>query len=239
MELIVPASHESKNTPREHLESFYKTFDHVKNKKFDGFIITGAPVETLDFENVNYWPELVTILDWAKNHVYSTMFICWAAQAGLYHYYGVPKHPVAQKISGVFTHVLNNRYIPLVRGFDDRFHAPHSRHTEVRRQDIAGKGDLEIIAESEVAGVYIVSNSDGRRIFVTGHAEYDPMTLRDEYVRDVKRGDNPPIPRNYFPEDDPKGDPIIRWRSHAHLLFSNWLNYYVYQTTPYDLETIT
>ena len=239
VELILTSTHESKNTPREHLEIFYKSFEEIKDRKFDGFIITGAPVENMAFEEVDYWPEMKKIMNWAKNHVFSTLFICWAAQAGLYHYYGVPKHPVVQKVSGVFSHVVNHRHVPLVRGFDDRFHAPHSRHTEVRRQDMEGKADLEIISESEVAGVYIVTSKDGRQVFVTGHAEYDPMTLRDEYVRDVKRGDNPPVPRNYFPEDNPASEPIIRWRSHAHLLFSNWLNYYVYQATPYDLEAIS
>ena len=238
VELIHPSTHESKNTPREHLDVFYQTFDHVKDKKFDGLIITGAPVETMDFEKVNYWPEMVAIMEWAKQHVFSTLFICWAAQAGLYHHYGVPKHPVAEKISGVFSHQISSRHVPLIRGFDDRFYAPHSRHTEIRQEDLKGKDDLIILAESEAAGIYIVINRNGRRVFVTGHAEYDPMTLRDEYQRDIKNGENPPMPRNYFPEDDPTQSPIIKWRGHAHLLFSNWLNYYVYQATPYDLEAI-
>lgn len=238
IELMLPESHESKNTPREHLKSFYKTFDDVKSKKFDGFIITGAPVENMDFEEVDYWPEMVKIMEWAKKHVYSTLFICWAAQAGLYHHYGVPKHPISEKMSGVFSHSTSNRHIPLVRGFDDRFYAPHSRHTEIRREDIVGKKGLNILSESEVAGIYIVINDDGRQIFVTGHSEYDPNTLKDEYQRDLRKGEDPPVPRNYFPEDDPSRPPIIRWRSHAHLLFSNWLNYYVYQATPFDLEAI-
>ncbi len=238
VELIHPVSHESKNTPREHLEVFYKTFDSIRDSKYDGFIITGAPVETLEFEDVNYWAEMVRIMDWAKKHVYSTLYICWAAQAGLYHYYGVPKFPVSKKISGVFSHYVSNRHLPLVRGFDDLFHAPHSRHTEIRRRDIQDKDDLLILAESEEAGIFMISSKDGRQIFVTGHAEYDPLTLRDEYQRDLKNGDNPPVPRNYFPGDDPSRPPVIRWRSHAHLLFSNWLNYYVYQATPYDLDAI-
>ncbi|OQX29134.1 MAG: homoserine O-succinyltransferase [Spirochaeta sp. LUC14_002_19_P3] len=238
VELIRPASHDSKNTPREHLEAFYQNFSEVKGKKYDGFIITGAPVETMEFEDVDYWPELAEIMEWAKHNVYSTLFICWAAQAGLYYHYGIPKYPVAEKISGVYSHTVADRHIPLVRGFDDRFFAPHSRHTEIRREDIKDKTDLIILAESEAAGIYIVISRDGRRIFVTGHSEYDPLTLRDEYLRDMKRGDSPPLPRNYFPEDDPSQPPIIRWRGHAHLLYSNWLNYYVYQATPFNLESI-
>jgi len=238
VELIHPSTHESKNTPRAHLDVFYKTFNDVKDTKFDGLIITGAPVENMDFEEVDYWPEMVRIMDWSQSHVFSTLHICWAAQAGLYHHYGIPKHPVAAKVSGVFNHKILNRRIPLVRGFDDRFFAPHSRHTEVRRKDIEKINDLEILSESEVAGIYIVIAKDGRHIYVTGHSEYDPLTLRDEYERDLKRGDNPPVPRNYFPDDNPSLPPIIRWRSHAHLLFSNWLNYYVYQQTPYDLASL-
>lgn len=238
VELILPSTHESKNTPREHLDVFYKTFDDVKDSRFDGLIITGAPVEALDFEDVDYWPEMVSIMNWARTHVFSTLYICWAAQAGLYHHHGIPKHPVAKKVSGVFNHRITNRHVPLVRGFDDRFFAPHSRHTEVRREDIEGHEDLLILSESEVAGIYIVMARDGRHIYVTGHSEYDPLTLKEEYERDFKRGDNPPIPRNYFPDDDPTQPPIIRWRSHAHLLFSNWLNYYVYQQTPYDLDSL-
>ena len=238
VELIRPSSHESRHTPREHLEVFYKSFHDVRMRKFDGLIITGAPVETLEFEQVDYWDEMVRIMEWAKTHVFSTLYICWAAQAGLYHHHGVPKHPVASKVSGVFTHGVNDRRRPLVRGFDDGFFAPHSRHTEVRREDIAGKEELFILSESEEAGIYIVVSNDGRHVYVTGHSEYDLLSLKDEYDRDVKRGDNPPIPRNYFPDDDPKRAPIIRWRSHAHLLFANWLNYYVYQAPPFDLEAI-
>jgi len=238
VELILPISHESKNTPREHLDIFYRSFEDIRNFKFDGLIITGAPVETLDFEKVDYWDEISKILDWAQTHVYSTLYICWAAQAGLYYHYGIPKHPVERKISGVFRHSVVDAKVPLVRGFDDQFYAPHSRHTEVRRSDIEGVEDLLIVSESKDSGIYIVIAKDGRRIFVTGHSEYDPLTLKEEYERDLKRGDNPPIPRNYFPNDDPNGYPVIKWRSHAHLLFSNWLNYYVYQLTPYDLEKI-
>ena len=238
VELIRPASHESKHTPREHLEVFYKNFDDVRSGKFDGLIITGAPVENLEFEEVDYWDEMVRIMEWAKTHVFSTLYICWAAQAGLYHHHGVPKHPTASKVSGVFSHGVNDRRRPLVRGFDDGFLAPHSRHTEVRREDIEGKEELFILSESEEAGIYIVVSRDGRHVYVTGHSEYDLLTLKDEYERDMKRGDNPPIPQNYFPDNDPAREPIIRWRSHAHLLFSNWLNYYVYQATPFDLEAI-
>ena len=238
VELILPSTHESRNTPREHLDVFYKTFDDVKDSRFDGLIITGAPVEALDFEDVDYWREMVSIMDWARTHVFSTLYICWAAQAGLYHHHKIPKHPVAEKVSGVFNHRITDRHVPLVRGFDDRFFAPHSRHTEVRREDIEGIDDLIILSDSEVSGIYIVMNRNGRHIYVTGHSEYDPLTLKEEYERDIKRGDNPPIPRNYFPDDDPTQPPIIRWRSHAHLLFSNWLNYYVYQQTPYDLDSI-
>lgn len=238
VELILPSTHESRNTPREHLDIFYKTFDDVKDSRFDGLIITGAPVEALDFEDVDYWQEMVSIMDWARTHVFSTLYICWAAQAGLYHHHKIPKHPVAEKVSGVFNHRITDRHVPLVRGFDDRFFAPHSRHTEVRREDIEGIDDLIILSDSEVSGIYIVMNRNGRHIYVTGHSEYDPLTLKEEYERDIKRGDNPPVPRNYFPDDDPTQPPIIRWRSHAHLLFSNWLNYYVYQQTPYDLDSI-
>ncbi|CAD7842260.1 Homoserine O-succinyltransferase [Olavius algarvensis spirochete endosymbiont] len=238
IELILPVSHVSKNTPREHLDFFYRSFKDIKNSKFDGLIITGAPVETLEFEKVDYWNEISEIMDWAQKHVYSTLYICWAAQAGLYYHYGIPKHPVETKISGVFRHSVVDTRVPLVRGFDDQFYAPHSRHTEVRREDIEGIEDLLILSESGDSGIYIVISRDGRRVFTTGHSEYDPLTLKEEYERDLKRGDNPPVPRNYFPNDNPNGYPIIKWRSHAHLLFSNWLNYYVYQQTPYDLEKI-
>ena len=238
VELMLPISHESRNTPREHLDFFYRSFEDIRNSKFDGLIITGAPVETLEFEKVDYWGEISEIMDWARRHVYSTLYICWAAQAGLYYYYGVPKHPVETKISGVFQHTVVDAKVPLVRGFDDQFQAPHSRHTEVRREDIERTEDLLVLSESEDSGIYIVISRDGRQVFVTGHSEYDPLTLKEEYERDLKRGENPPIPYNYFPNDDPNEYPIIKWRSHAHLLFSNWLNYYVYQQTPYELEKI-
>ncbi len=238
VEFIHPETHESRNTPQEHLNVFYKTFSEVKNQKFDGLVITGAPVENLEFEQVDYWDEMVAIMDWAGAHVFSTMYICWASQAGLYHHYGIPKHPVGRKISGVFSHRVINRHVPLVRGFDDYFDAPHSRHTEVRREDIEGHDDLIILSESDEAGIYLVVSRDGRHVYVTGHSEYDPLTLKEEYERDLGRGLNPAVPRNYFPGDNPCREPVILWRSHAHLLFSNWLNYYVYQATPYDLEAI-
>lgn len=238
VELILTISHESKNTPREHLDIFYRSFEDIRNLKFDGLIITGAPVETLEFESVDYWDEISEIMNWSRTHVYSTLHICWAAQAGLYYHYDIPKHPVEAKISGVFRHSIVDTRVPLVRGFDDQFHVPHSRYTEVRREDIEGIEDLLILSESEDSGIYIVIARDGRRVFVTGHSEYDPLTLKEEYERDLKRGNNPTIPCNYFPNDDPNEYPVIKWRSHAHLLFSNWLNYYVYQQTPYDLEEI-
>jgi homoserine O-succinyltransferase len=231
-------NHTSKNTPIEHLKAFYKTFNQIKDKKFDGMIITGAPVEQLEFEDVDYWNELQKIMDWTKTHVTSTMFICWGAQAGLYHFYKVPKYPLGKKMFGVFDHSLNNVKVPLIRGFDEVFYAPHSRHTEIRREDIIGFDDLEIISESEEAGVYIVMAKSGRQIFVTGHSEYDPSTLKEEYERDISKGLKIDVPKNYFPNNDPSKTPRVRWKSHANLLFSNWLNYYVYQATPFDLEEI-
>ncbi|MDA3958821.1 homoserine O-succinyltransferase [Oceanispirochaeta sp.] len=238
VDLIQPSTHTSRNTPEEHLQVFYKTFDEVKSRKYDGMIITGAPVETMEFEEVHYWDEIKSILEWSKTKVTSTLHICWGAQAGLYYHYGVRKHPTDTKISGVFNHQLNDKNVPLVRGFDDNFLAPHSRHTEVRREDIEGISRLNIVSESEEAGIYIVLDEVGKQIFVTGHSEYDPLTLKEEYERDLAKGMNPIIPRNYFPEDDPSKEPRVSWRSHANLLFSNWLNYYVYQVTPYDLEDI-
>jgi homoserine O-succinyltransferase len=220
------------------LADFYKTFSQIKETKYDGMIITGAPVETMDFEEVHYWDEIKEILKWTETNVTSTMHICWGAQAGLYYHYGVPKHPVENKISGVFEHTIMNMTEPIIRGFDDKFLAPHSRHTEVRREDIEKIDKLDIISESEKAGIYIVSARKGRQIFVTGHSEYDPLTLKDEYDRDVAKGLNPIIPKNYFPNDDPSLDPKVSWRSHAHLLFANWLNYYVYQMTPFNLDDI-
>lgn len=238
IDLMYPKTHKPKNTPLAHLKTFYKTFDEVSKYKYDGMIITGAPVEHIAFEEVTYWPELQKIMDWTTHHVTSTMFICWAAQAGLYHFYGIRKYMLQEKLSGVYYHKVNNRKIPLVRGFDDRFLAPHSRYTEVRREDILRVADLEMISESETAGVYIVGSKDGKRIFVTGHSEYDPETLKEEYFRDIKKGLDINIPENYFPDDDPSKPPMVKWRSHANLLYTNWLNYYVYQVTPFDLEEI-
>jgi len=234
--LMHTMTHTSKNTPVEHLKAFYKTFHQVKEKKFDGFIITGAPVEHMEFEEVDYWKELTEIMDWSTGHVTSTLYICWAAQAGLYYFYGIPKYPLPEKMFGVFRHKVNNPRIPLVRGFDDEFLAPHSRHTEIRRSDIEKIHDLEIVSESDKAGVYIVVSKDGRKVFVTGHSEYDPYTLRDEYLRDKNKGLPIHVPENYFPDNDPSKEPLVYWRSHANLLFSNWLNYYVYQVTPYILN---
>ncbi len=234
--LLHTKSHVSKNTPKEHLEAFYKTFDEIRERNYDGLIITGAPIEHLNFEEVDYWEEVSNIMEWAKTHVTSTLFICWAAQAGLYYHFNVPKYPLDQKMFGVFEHTVNNPKLPIVRGFDDIFLAPHSRHTEVRRSDIEKIPQLEIISESEEAGIYIVGTRDGKMVFVTGHSEYDPCTLRDEYVRDLKKGLPIEIPRNYFPSNDPSKPPLVKWKSHANLLYSNWLNYYVYQETPYILN---
>ena len=236
--LLHPASYQSKNTPYEHLLSHYRTIEKVWDEKFDGLVITGAPVEHLDFEQVDYWAELQALMDWADSHVYSTLYICWGAQAGLYHHYGIPKYPLPAKVFGVFPHRVLVQNEKLLRGFDDEFLAPHSRHTEVRRDDIEQVGDLKLLAASEEAGVYIVASRDGRKIFVTGHSEYDPLTLKGEYERDVSKGLPINVPKNYFPEDDPARDPLVRWRGHASLLYANWLNYYVYQLTPYDVSQI-
>lgn len=238
IDLIRMESHTSKNTSAEHLETFYKGFKDIKNQKYDGMIITGAPVENLDFEDVDYWDELVDIMEWSKTHVTSTLHICWAAQAGLYYHYGVPKYSLEKKLSGVYKHKVNRSTAKLVRGFDNEFYAPHSRYTQVSAEDIKKVKELEILAESDEAGVYIVFTKGGRRIFVTGHSEYDADTLSKEYFRDLEKGINPDIPKNYFPEDNPHKKPIVKWRSHASLLFSNWLNYFVYQMTPYDIESI-
>jgi len=238
IQFIQMRSHNSKNTSQEHLATFYKTFDSIKNERFDGMIITGAPVENLEFEEVDYWEELVEIMEWSTTHVTSTFHICWAAQAGLYYHYGVPKYQLPKKCSGVFKHKVNRPTSKLVRGFDNEFYAPHSRNTEVKAEDIKNVKDLEILADSKEAGVYIVFTKGGRRIFVTGHSEYDADTLANEYIRDLNKGINPEIPANYFPDDNPDRKPIVRWRSHASLLFSNWLNYFVYQITPYDIESI-
>lgn len=234
--LLHPKTHTSKNTSPEHLEQFYKNFDDVKDEYFDGMIITGAPVEQMDFENVTYWQELKEVMDWCNTNVTSTLYICWASQAGLYHHFGVPKYPLDSKIFGVFPHTTTTKHVKLLRGFDEMFYVPQSRHTEVRREDIEPINNLDILSESEDSGVYIVATKDGKHIFVTGHSEYDPLTLKWEYDRDVLKGLPIEVPRNYFPKDDPSRDPQCTWRAHANLLFSNWLNYYVYQETPYDLN---
>ena len=236
--LLHPASHTSKNTSVEHLATFYKTFDEVRNERFDGLVITGAPVEQMPFEEVNYWRELTEIFEWSKTNVYSTLHICWGAQAGLYYYYGIPKYDLSEKMFGVFPHTKNKQHVKLLRGFDDIFYVPHSRNTEVKREDILKVDDLEILSESEESGVYLVASKDGRNIFATGHSEYDPLTLKTEYDRDIAKGLDINVPHNYFPDDDPTQPPIVRWRGHGNLLFLNWLNYYVYQETPYDLTNI-
>lgn len=237
--LLQTTTHTSKNTSQKHLQTFYNTFDGIKNEKFDGMIFTGAPVEHLEFEDVDYWNEITEIMTWAENHVTSSLFICWAAQAGLYHHYNIPKYHLSKKMFGVFEHRINKPREPIVRGFDELFVAPHSRHTEIRREDILAVPDLALIAESDNAGVYIVASKNGKQVFVTGHAEYDPLTLKNEYDRDKKKGQNIDVPENYFPNDDPRQFPIVRWKSHAHLLFSNWLNYYVYQMTPFQIDEIS
>lgn len=236
--LLHMQSHISKNTSDEHLANFYKTFADIKTQRFDGMIITGAPVEQLDYEDFSYWDELQEIMDWTRHNVFSTLHICVGAQAGLYHHYGVPKYQLPIKMFGVFSHTLNRKNVPLLRGFDDEFFVPHSRHSEIRREDIDKVDDLEILSESEEAGVYIVSSKDGRLIFVTGHSEYDAYNLKAEYDRDIAKGLNIQVPQNYFPEDDPSRIPVVRWRGHANLLFTNWLNYHVYQETPYDLDEL-
>ncbi|NWJ41752.1 MAG: homoserine O-succinyltransferase [Geothrix sp.] len=233
--LLHMASHASKNTSAEHLLEHYVSFEEVRHQTFDGLIVTGAPVETLPFEEVDYWPELTQILDWARTNVFSCLFICWGAQAALHRYYGIPKHPLPEKMFGVFPHHLRVANERLVQGFDDVFYAPHSRHTETRRADIQAEPRLVLLAESDEAGVYLVQSADRRLAFVTGHSEYDPCTLQGEYARDLGKGLPIGIPQNYFPEDDPTRPPQVRWRGHSNLLFSNWLNYFVYQETPFDL----
>lgn len=236
--LVHTATHDSKNTDAEHLLKHYVTFDDIRDDKFDGFIITGAPVEQMPFETVDYWDELTQIMDWAETNVESTLYICWGAQAGLYHRYGVPKYDLSHKMFGVFEHRVLSPTESLLRGFDDIFYAPHSRHTEIRRADLEKVSDIQILAESNQAGVYIVASKDGRHIFVTGHSEYDPLTLKSEYDRDVNKGLPIHVPHNYYPNDDPTRQPQVRWRGHSNLLFANWLNYYVYQVTPFDPNEI-
>lgn len=239
IDLLKIKGHTSKNTPIEHMQAFYVNFDEVKHKNYDGLIITGAPIEHMEFEEVSYWDDIKEILDWADSHVTSSMFICWASMAALYHYYGVPKHVLETKLSGVFEHQASDLRRPIFRGFDDLFHAPHSRHTEVRKEDIEKVEGLEVIAESKEAGVFMVASHDNRRIFITGHSEYSPLTLDHEYKRDHAKGLEPQIPLNYYPDNNPKNRPVVRWRGHGNLLFSNWLNYHVYQNTPFHLEDIS
>ena len=236
--LLQPDSYTPKNISEEHLSSFYKTIDEVENQKFDGMIITGAPVEHLPFEEVKYWEELKRIMDWAENNVTSTLHLCWAAQAGLYHHFGIPKYDLDKKMFGVFAHQVNKEKRKLLRGFNDFHYMPHSRYTEVREDDIAEVDSLEILSQSQDAGINIVATDDGKHIFITGHPEYDRNMLKKEYERDIEKGIDISKPKNYFPEDDPKEEPLVSWRSSSYLLFSNWLNYYVYQVTPYRLNQI-
>jgi homoserine O-succinyltransferase/O-acetyltransferase len=239
VDFIYTASYNPRNISTDHLVKFYETFDQVKDRRYDGMIITGAPVEQMPFEEVAYWPELCAIMQWSRSHVYSTMHICWGAQAGLYYHYGIPKYDLPAKVFGVFPHYRSwTRPVKLFRGFDDVFYVPHSRHTEIRRSDIEKVPSLRILSESEISGVYAVSDMSGRQIFLTGHSEYDPLTLKSEYDRDVGKGLPIAPPINYFQEDNPGKPPVVRWRSSAYLLFANWLNYYVYQETPFDLAAI-
>lgn len=238
LELIHTSTHHSRNTPEDHMLMFYKTFDDIKDKKYDGMIITGAPVELLPFEEVEYWDELCTIMEWSKTHVTSTLHICWGAQAGLYYHYGIEKRPLDKKLFGIFPHTVEHKRSILFRGFDEVFNVPQSRHTTVDRADIEAVPALKILASSEQAGVYAVATKQGRQIFITGHSEYDATTLKDEYDRDKAAGLPIDVPFNYFPDDDPTRTPPVTWRGHANLLFSNWLNYFVYQTTPYDIDQI-
>ena len=238
LELIRTASHMPHHVSEEHLLAFYKTFEDIKDNYYDGMVITGAPVELLAFEEVDYWPELCAIMEWTKTHVHSTFHICWGAQAGLYYHYGIPKVKLPEKMFGVFPHTVEYKRSIMFRGFDDVFWVPHSRHTSVRREDIEAHPELRILASSQEAGVYAVTTDRGRQVFIMGHSEYDPNTLKEEYERDVSKGLSIKVPVNYFPQDDPTREPIVRWRAHANLLYCNWLNYFVYQTTPYDLNEL-
>ena len=239
VQLLQTKSHTPQNTDQVHLQSFYTTFDQVKDQQFDGMIITGAPVENLEFEEVDYWDELCQIMDWTRSHVHSTLHICWGAQAGLYHHYGIEKRTLPRKLSGIYEHTIIRKRSPLFRGFDDRFYAPHSRYTEVTMEQLLEKPELELLALSDEAGVFGAKSSDNRRFFIFAHTEYDDDTLAQEYFRDVKRGLNPDVPAHYFPGDNPSLSPIVNWRSAGQLLYTNWLNYYVYQTTPYDPSKIS
>ena len=238
LELLQTATHKAHNVSQEHMIAFYKTFSEIQDEYFDGMIITGAPVEKMEFEEVDYWEELCEIMEWSKTHVHSTFHICWGAQAGLYHHYGIPKYPLPEKMSGIFKHHVLCPREPLMRGFDDVFAAPHSRHTEVRADDIRANPALTLLAESHEAGVYIVEAMGGRQIFVLGHGEYDSDTLKNEYERDLGKGMNPTVPKHYFRNDDPSDQILVTWKAHAHLFYTNWVNYYVYQTTPYLLDKL-
>ncbi len=239
LELICPAGHVPKNTPQEHMLAFYQHFSDVKDRNFDGMVITGAPVEHLPFEEVEYWPELCEIMEWSKSHVHSTFHICWGAQAGLYYHYGIQKYPLAEKLFGVFPHIVERKSNMLFRGSDDVFMVPHSRHTTIRREDVEKVKELKILATSPEAGIYALSTEGGRQIFITGHSEYDALTLEQEFLRDKNKGLPIAVPKNYYPNDDYTQPPRVTWRSCANLLYSNWLNYFVYQTTPYDLDQLT
>jgi len=238
LEFLRLDTHVSKNTPEEHLEMFYKSFSAIKDNYYDGMIITGAPVEMFSFEDVTYWDEVTTIFDWARQHVTSTLYICWASQAALYHFYGIEKQPLAEKLFGVFQHTAEDKLDPLFRGFDDEFFIPHSRHTTISKEDILKNPEIKILSESEKAGISILSTRGGREFYLTGHSEYSPLTLHDEFVRDREKGLDIAIPDNYYKNDNPALDPVVRWAGHANLLFNNWLNYYVYQETPYDLSEV-
>ena len=238
LELVQVSSHKAKNTSEEHMLAFYKTFDEIADQYFDGMIITGAPVEQMPFEEVNYWDELCRIMEWTKTHVHSTFHICWGAQAGLYYHFGIQKYPLEKKMFGIFPHKVTYKNSILMRGFDDEFWVPHSRHTTIRREDVAAVPEIKILAESEEAGLYAMQTEGGKQVFITGHSEYDPETLKLEYLRDKNAGLPIDVPKNYFPEDDDTQEPLVRWRSHANLLYCNWLNYFVYQSTPYEVDAI-
>lgn len=238
IDLLQMASHTSRNTSQRHLESFYKTFDEIAGNRYDGMIITGAPVELLEYEQVDYWEEITKIMEWSKTHVFSTLYICWAAQAGLYYHFGIPKYPLEKKMFGIFPHRAEVSNCQLLRGFDDIFLVPHSRNTEIRREDIEKIPQLEILTSSDISGIHIVANKNGRQYFITGHSEYDRDTIANEYRRDVAKGIDIQIPYNYFPDDDPDKMPLFSWKCTANLMFSNWLNYCVYQKTPYNLDEL-
>ena len=238
VELVQVSTHKAKNVSPEHMLAFYKTFDEIKQQKFDGFIITGAPVEKMAFEEVDYWEELCTIMEWTKTNVHSTFHICWGAQAAMYYHYGIDKYPLKEKLSGIFRHKVSYKNSILMRGFDDEFMVPHSRHTTVKIEDVKKCKDIKILACSEKAGLYAAATKNGKQIFITGHSEYDRDTLKKEYLRDKDAGLNPKVPENYFPDDNPEKEPVVTWRGHANLIYSNWLNYFVYQSTPYDITEI-